>query len=155
MMDDKNRKRLVYASLVCAIILALITRPWEGRQRRPTAAVRPSTAATTGGTIENLAVEEPEPITFAVAWPRDPFGQTEKKPIRPAGATTKTREATAQWNLQGILTVDNRRVCLFDGRTYEIGSRIKGWEITNIGTDGVRLRHGAKTINLALPKAGI
>ncbi len=162
-MDEKKRKRLVYAALVGAIIFALIMKPWEGRKRRhPDTAITTQTApASQSATVESggrgaasVAVTNPVPVTFATSWPQDPFRQNSESPPPAAGANARTRGSAINWNLQGILIVDNQPVCIFDGQMYETGSRINGWEIIYIGTNAVHLHRDGETVSLTLPQTG-
>jgi hypothetical protein len=162
-MDEKKRKRLVYAALIGAIVFALIMRPWEGRKRRhPDMAIttqtapanQPAAVESGGRPAASAAVTNPVPVTFATSWPQDPFRQTSELPISSVGANARTRGLKINWNLQGILTVDNQSVCLFDGQMYEIGSIINGWEIIYIGTNAVHLHRDGETVSLTLPQTG-
>jgi hypothetical protein len=158
-MDEKKRKWLVYASLVGAIIFALIMRPWEGRKRKPPETVTLTAGAETmaqpleikaSETNSTQATDSALP-TLATGWPRDPFGET-PEPARMAIASTGgTSTELFSWNLQGIMTVDGQPVCLLNGQTLKIGSFINGWELAHIADDGVRLRRGAQTQSVALP----
>ena len=94
-------------------------------------------------------------VSSITSWPRDPFHLPAESPTQSGSTPTKASALQTEWNLQGVLTVDKQQVCLINGRTYKSGAVIDGWEITYIGTDGVRLRRGVQTKSLALPTAGM
>jgi hypothetical protein len=160
-MNDKTRKRLVYASLVGAIIFALIMKPWEGRPRRtittaPGATVKPVETATEQDEFpESAATTQLPALAWATAWPRDPFHQLENRRPGPTDDPQQTGYADIQWKLQGILTVDTQPVCILDGQTYGVGAMINSWEITYIGANIIHLRREGETISMSLPPPGV
>ena len=71
-----------------------------------------------------------------------------RKPYQPRPATKKRRPKPGELILNGISTIDGKKVALINDEIYEIGGSINGKEIINIGVDRVELTDNRKIFTI-------
>ena len=156
-MNEKTRKRLVFGILVAAILFGLVMKPWDPprkRIRNQTSDTAPTQATPAGSPIATATpkTENMQQYTYATAWPVDPFTPVAIK-IKASHQTVSIPDEPKQpgLTLQGIITENNKRVCVVNGIIYAPGSRIKNWKVKQIGPREVLLVWASDTLRLELP----
>jgi hypothetical protein len=156
-MNERTRKRIIYTLFVGAVILGLITRPWE----RPHPALPPG--APDQVMLASLPNSLPGPqsvaastpvirVEFASAWPPDPFQDRDNRvEATVPAADPLSAPVEPPLTLQGIMTVDGRRACVINGQMGPVGMVIDGWRVARIDERQVHLVRGAESIDLELP----
>ncbi|MEW5702598.1 MAG: hypothetical protein AB1792_10255 [Candidatus Zixiibacteriota bacterium] len=156
-MNERTRKRIVYATFIGAVIFGLLMRPWERHRRSDVTTTTESVAATMAPAVvppDRAAIDTGivlDRCAFAPTWPRDPFrGRVDLTGTSTSVIAVETRQAEPGLVLQGVMTVEGRRVCVINGRVGQVGSVIDGWRVLRIDETQVVLVRGQETLRLDL-----
>ncbi len=146
-MNPATRKKLVFATLPIAIIIALInftmTKPSGNNEN-------PAGPADRNGGVVSISTAQKPPLDFHafenLGWGRDPF----------AGSPSAIKEApvereSPQWRLGGILVGNGSPTAVINGKIVAPGDVVDGARVKDIMKDSVILEINGeiKTVSIA------
>ncbi|GAB4326659.1 MAG: hypothetical protein Kow0074_21480 [Candidatus Zixiibacteriota bacterium] len=154
-VNERKRKRIVYAVFVLAVIWGLYNQPWKRPERNsaPVASTSSAEAAAQVAGAAGVATTMRVAQTGAAPdWSVNPF-----RPIsteEPDDVREPQRDDVAPPELQGTMTVGTRQLCVLDGRVYRIGDQVGTWNVSRINAGQVTLTGAAgETVNLSTRKS--
>ena len=131
--NEKKRKRIVYAIFIVAVIWGVYNQPWKRPDRSgkgpDPAGIDASAAAQAAAAAVNTSPVSADWVAVD-KWTVDPF-----RPIssRAQVVTEEEPEPSVMTpQLQGIMTVGSRVLCVLDGQVRRVGDQIGSWRVTAI-----------------------
>ncbi len=150
-MNPALRKKLVFASLPIAIIIAVIHFSGENSSHQPAGQTQladspPLPSGTTAAPIPAVDFA----MFDTLSWGRDPFeGTPVVQPSLPVA------ENAPEWKLGGIMYGDGEPTAVINGKIVTRGDEINGAKILKIGPKSVTIEIDgeAKTVSIAGDKS--
>ncbi len=147
-MNENLRKKVVYGTLVLAIIYGAYNFWPESRADKPTAS---RLSAQPVATAVATAISTPLIDTAAMEsapWGADPF-----RVVAPPPSAPKTARSTVPGlRLSGILYNQTYPLAIIDGKSVGVGDQIKGATVISIDRRRVTLDHRGKQYTLTVSK---
>lgn len=148
-MNEKLRKRLVFATLPAALIWAVFNYPAKQNAGPAGLAQDPSLQTIAPATVPPESKSRSADIEFMQdqPWGEDPFRSL------PRRTTAKSRGSTSlAWTLGGIIYSNQAPVAFINKRMVRVGDRIGDAEVVAIDKKTVTLKHQGRLIKLKLNK---
>lgn len=142
-MNEKMRKRLVYGSLVLAIIYGAYNFSGSGKKLmvEAPATIQPMAGATP--VVEEKLRAETVAALESETWGRDPFGKP-RKAVESAPRQT--------WTLRGIIYNATRPLAYINGSRVGVGDKVNNATVVAIDKTKVTLEFGGSQFDVFVRK---
>ena len=152
-MNEKTRKRAVYAIFVLAVLFGLYMKPWDRPSREESAATitgNPNGEAAAATTHEVDSAQIIGAAVFATNWPSDPFAHRGQGAAAPVISVASDEPLMPLFKLQGMMQLDGQNACVINGEILKAGDRISGWTVESVNANEAILRLGSERQRLRI-----
>jgi len=149
-MNEKTRKRAIYAIFVLAILFGLYMKPWDRTRGMGEIPMAPSEdQGSTGSAAASDSTQLTVAAAFASEWPADPFAHRgQAASVAPAAAMPEP--AMPEFTLQGMMQLGGQTACVINGVILKAGDQISGWTVESVSATDAVLRLGSERQRLRI-----